>query len=185
MKVNMSEVKVAALGKEDHLVTYGISTCIAIMLCGTYNKTPFVLMDHWDAEITGKKRNFMRYKICSYVEQIRDSIIDDFDPDIHEDIPIHIAKVVVIGGEKQQLDAEGNLELSGTESSVTFLKKNLIAAIKRDCEFTMDATQSWQNFLTSGSQAINVKIDIYGRVSHTFNTIFSDGVEDIAFSPPL
>lgn len=185
----MGEVKVCAKGKsEECLVTYGISTCIAIMVYGTYDKTPFILMDHWDGEIKGDKDIFMRNKLCNYMSLIQDAVIDDFDPDIHDDIPIYIEKIIVMGGEKKQLDKLGDLLVSGTESSIKFLKSNLITEIGKYCKYTRNATQSWFNYLTSGNQSITVQIDIHGTVSYATEKSLSDfahGTENQQLCPHL
>jgi len=177
MNVEMSEVVVcpAETGGET-LVTHGISTCIAIMLYGIYDDTPFILMDHWDGEVIGEKDIFVRYKLFHYIAQIQDTIIKDFDPDIHEDIPVHIEKVIVIGGEKKQLDKDGNLIVSGTESSVRLLKKNLVREIGEYCKFTNTATQSCNNYITSDNESITVQIDFSGTASFYFDEILVDTI---------
>ncbi|TAL66305.1 MAG: hypothetical protein EPN84_00540 [Legionella sp.] len=175
MKVEMGEVKVCAEGKGDALLeTYGVTTCIVIMLYGTYDNTPFILMDHWNGEINGDKDLFMRFKLVHYICQIQNSVIDDFDPDIHDDIPIYIEKVVIIGGEKEQFDEHGDLLVDGTEASLNWLKANLIPEINNQCTLTKNATQSWDNYLTSGDQSLIVQIGINGVASYALEENPSD-----------
>lgn len=172
MNVKMSEViAVSANEGEKYLITHGISTCIAIMLYGIYNDTPFILMDHWDGELEEDNEHFLQYKIINYITKIENATIKDFDPDIHDHIPVYIEKLIIVGGERKQFDKDGDLLVTGTESSVTFLEENLESEIGKHCIFTKTAAPYWKNYITSNDQSLTVKIDCNGFFEFYFETI--------------
>lgn len=102
IEVEMGKIKVITRNDENPImVIYEVSTCVAIMLYGRYDGIDFVLMVHIDPP-TKDFSSSVFYRVLSYTCRIQDAVIDDYDPCEHEDIPLHLHKVIIMGGEKNK-----------------------------------------------------------------------------------
>lgn len=141
------------------LTTKGISTCIAIILHGRARGRDFCAMYHWPGLPEHIKNNASLEafpEIYNVFINIEESIRKKFR--ITSDASIEIKAITIIGGEKQQITAHGELEISGTEQEVHLLKTYTLEICTE--MFTVNPTviPVFINFLTLGTSSIDIKV---------------------------
>lgn len=150
--VEMGECVVLPVNDKDScLKTEGISTCIALIFKGTIDEIPYIGLYHW-AGFCGDEADVLL--INDLFEEIALEIQSEFSL---QDKPPNLESLFVIGGERQQVEEDGTLLISGTANEVQLLKQHS----ENCCQVFFDVENleiTFLNFLTSNTQSLEINV---------------------------
>ncbi|AHE68269.1 hypothetical protein [Legionella oakridgensis] len=144
---------------DETLKTSGVSTCLCLMFYGQDQTAPFIGMHHWpgfSSDFDGSEDSAMDdiFELIADIEQNARKQLGN-----KPDRTLTLNKLIIVGGERRQVDDTGKLLISGTEQEV----RALIEFVKPACEeyFMLSSTFtcSIHPFKTTGSQFIDIMMD--------------------------
>jgi hypothetical protein len=159
-EVKMNEVKVCPIiTGEEELITMGISTCICIVLKGTCQDQPFLLMHHWSGidEPTQSDEEIIDELIALYVNII--------GINFHVmDASITMNVIGIIGGQRRVVE-EGIVTLTGTEREIAAIQTHFIKKLISSGYLTAAYQYLINPFITKDDESITVAIAASGEIS--------------------
>ncbi|MGL5742001.1 MAG: hypothetical protein ACRCXC_05360 [Legionella sp.] len=151
------------------LITLGVCTCIAFVIHGKYwddeheKPVDFCGLYHWsDFDVSRKNQALQTQRAFQYfLASIRDTF------HLSHNLPIEIAKLQFIGGEKEQFDENEELILQGTEAEVLSLIKTVREFDFQKYHFLLhhDAI-GHHHFLTQGDESLIIRATPYSYNVH-------------------
>lgn len=169
--IEMSEVIACPIRTgEEKLITHGISTCICIVLKGTFDSKPFLLMHHWAGiDAPGSDEENIEELISTYSNIIAmkfdDEDEDDDEDDEDDEAPsISINVIGIIGGERAVIEG-GELSLTGTEREITALNRYFREQLTSQGYLAADCEWRFHPFLKKDDEAITVLINASGVIT--------------------
>lgn len=143
------------------LTTAGITTCIAITVRGAYwdednRKIPFCGLYHWSGFPPDLKCS-PKDAALIVLENLYYECLNHLN--LEDDTIIKIYELSLIGGERKQVDSDGELLVSGTEREVDALIQAYHSTDEIETWFLNDnAVFTAANFLTHGEMTIEVSV---------------------------
>lgn len=159
-KIELGMDEVAFTTKNHLLETYGVTTCIAIAMRGSfYNEhgcpIKFCGVWHWSG--------FSAYGRQPTGEEILETffIYAQQHLNFKKNTVLYLEELRFIGGEKEQRDEKGELLLSGTEQEVNALKGGVTALDNLSFSVKIDPLSiHWHNFITHDDMSLTVKVQL-------------------------
>ncbi|WP_133127588.1 hypothetical protein [Legionella nagasakiensis] len=158
--VEMNECRFQWIKRGNEILkTLGVSTCLCFMFYGRDKSHSFIGMHHWSgfpADFDGSEDSAMD-EIFELIEDIEHEARTQLGGTL--DRTLTLDKLIIMGGERRQVDADGELLVSGTEREVNAL----IDFVKPACNtyFQLPPTFACiiSSFKTTGDQCMDIMMD--------------------------
>ena len=168
MKVEMDDIGILSVQSGDEILkTNGISTCICLMLKGTFLDKNFILMHHWSGFVNHKTHP--KRAMESLVSRYNMALDDYFENDSDEFIKPLIVDVSIIGGQEKQLNDEGELLCSGTSAEIKAIQQLFLETLQEEFSLHVNLKTQFKPFVTKDEESLTVSFNAKGQTSYRFD----------------